>query len=163
GQILTRIEAAFPTQVFAARLGNSPIAKFLQDNPGYDLKRTYPTLFFKQNPAAAQALNPEQRQQLGAYQRIYRLADNAQRTLALTAKGIASAQQITRVARQVFVDQHKDILSADRANEVYDRALKISATALAVFGENAAAMNRTGLQVLPRLDAKKQAELAANN
>jgi hypothetical protein len=161
-QILTRIEAAFPTQFFAARLGDSPIAKFLQDNPGYDLKRTYPTLFFKQNPAAAQALNPGQRQQLGAYQRIYRLTDNTQQTLALS-KGVGSAQQITRVSRQVFADQHKDIFSTDRANEVYDRALKISAMALALFGENAAAMNRTGLQVLPRLDTKKQADLAANN
>jgi hypothetical protein len=46
---------------------------------------------------------------------------------------------------------------------VYDRALKISSIALAVFGENAAAMNRSGLQVLPKLDSKKQAALAANN
>jgi hypothetical protein len=161
GQILTRVEAAFPTQFFAAKLGDSPIAKVLQD--AYDLKRTYPTLFFKQNPAAAQALNPEQRQQLGAFQRIYRLTDNAQQTLALSAKGIGSAQQITRVPRQVFADQHKDVLSPDRANQIYDRALKISAMALALFAENAAAMNRIGLHVLPRLDTKKQADVAASN
>jgi hypothetical protein len=163
-QILTRVEAAFPTLFFATKLGESPIAKFLQNNPAYDLKRTYPALYFKQNPAAAQTLNPAQQQQLAMFQRLYRLTDNnARQTLALSGKGIGSAQQITRVARQTFADQHKDILSADQANEVYGRALKISAIALAVFGKNAAAMNRSGLQVLPKLDSKKQAELAANN
>ena len=84
-------------------------------------------------------------------------------TLALSAKGIGSAQQIARVARQVFANQHKDVFSADRANEVYDRALQVSAMALALFGENAAAMNWTTLQVLPRLDSQRQADLAANN
>jgi hypothetical protein len=163
GQILGRVEAAFPTQFFAARLGDSPIAKFLQDHPAYDLKRTYPAQFFKQNPAAGQALNYTQQRQLGAFQRIYRLTDNAQQTLALSSRGIGSAQQITRVARQVFVDQHKDILSADQANQIYRRALQVSAIALALFGENAPPMNRTGLQVLPRLDTEKQANLAADN
>jgi hypothetical protein len=174
GQILTRVEAAFPTQFFAAKLEDSPIAKFFQDNNlTYDLKRTYPPLFFNQNPAAAQALNPEQRQQLAAFQRIYRLIPPplagegwggvAQQTIALSARGIGSAQQITRVPRQVFADQHKDILSADRANAVYERALKVSATALALFSEHAAAMNRTGLHVLPRLDTQKQADRAASN
>ena len=162
-QILARVEAAFPTLFFAAQLGDSPIAKLLQDHPAYDFKRTYPTQFLKQNPAAAQALNATQQRQLGAFQRIYRLTDSAQQTLALSAKGVESAQQITRVARQVFVDRHKDILSADQANQVYGRALQVSAVALAVFGENAAPMNRTALQVLPRLDTQKQANLAADN
>jgi len=163
GQMLARVEAAFPTQVFAARLGDSPVGKFLQGNPTYDLKTTYPTLFFKQNPAAVTALSSQQQQQLRAFQRMYRLTGSAEETLALSAKGIASAQQISRLSRQMFAERHRDILSVDRAAEVYDRALRVSALAVTLFGENAAALNRTDLQALPRLDTQKQADLAASN
>jgi len=107
GQILARVEAAFPTQFFAERLGTSPvgtfrnIATFLKAQP-YDLKTTYPALFFKKNPAAAQALKPEERKQLEAFQRVHRLTGSAEETIALSAKGMDSAQQISRIAREVF-------------------------------------------------------------
>jgi len=162
GQILARVEAAFPTQFFAERLGSSPvgtfrnIATFLKAQP-YDLKTTYPALFFKKNPAAAQALKPEERKQLEAFQRVHRLTGSAEETIALSAKGMDSAQKISRIAREVFT---KDILPTERANEVYDRALRTSAMALTLFGEHAAGLNRTGLQALPKLDIQK---LAANN
>ena len=163
GQIMARVEAAFPTPFFAARLGDTPIAGFLRANPDYDFTKTYPALFFKQNPAAAGFLDADQQRQLQEFQRLYRLTGKTSDTLALAGKGIGSAQQVTRLSRQAFVDQHKDALAAERANAVYDRALQVSAMVLAVYGENAAAMNRTGLRVLPRLDSAKQAAAAANN
>ena len=163
GQIMTRVEAAFPTPFFAARLGDTPVARFLHANPDYDFRKTYPPLFFKQNPAAAALLDAEQRRQLQDFQRVYRLTGKTSDTLALAGKGIGSAQQVTRLSRQAFVDQQNDALTAERANAVYDRALQVSAMALAVYGENAAAMNRTSLHVLPQLDSTKQAAAAANN
>ena len=162
-QIMTRVEAAFPTPFFAARLGDTPVARFLEANPDYDFRKTYPALFFKQNPAAAALLDADQQRQLQEFQRVYRLTGKTSDTLALAGKGIGSAQQVTRLSRQAFVDQQKDALTAERATAVYDRALQVSAMALAVYGENAAAMNRTGLRVLPRLDSTKQAAAAANN
>jgi hypothetical protein len=163
GELMTRVEAAFPTPYFAARLGDTPVGRFLQANPDYDFGKTYPALFFKQNPAAAGLLDAGQQRQLQDFQRVYRLTGQASETLALAAKGIGSAQQVSRLSRQAFIDQQQGALEADRASAIYDRALQVSAMALAVYGENAAAMNRTGLRVLPRLDSARQAAAAAGN
>jgi hypothetical protein len=162
-QLTGRVEAAFPTKVLAARLGDSPIAAFLSSNPAYDLKTTYPAQFFKQNAAAAQGLNPDQQRQLQAMQRLFRVTGNVRETIALASKGIRSAQQISRLSRDEFTALHQDVLSADRATKVYDRAVAVSATALAIFAENAASMNRTALQALPSADIEKQANLASNS
>ena len=114
-QILAQVEAAFPTQFFAERLTSSPVSTFLKAQPTYDLRTTYPEQFFKQNPAAAQPLQQSDRQQLRTYQRIHRLTGSTTETLALAAKGVHSAQQITRMDRTRFAEQHKEILSGERA------------------------------------------------
>ncbi len=162
-QILAQVEAAFPTQFFAERLGPSPISTFLKGQPSYDLRRTYPEQFFKQNPAAAQPFSPQDRQQLRTFQRLYRLTGSATDTLALAAKGIQSAHQISRMSRQAFSNQHQEIFSADQANAVYERAVKTNAVALALFGEHAAGLNRTGLQALPKGDNDKKSQYAENS
>ncbi len=162
-QIMAQVEAAFPTQFVAARLGNSRVATFLKAAPAYDLKSTYPEQFFKANPVAAQALRAEDRQQLQNFQRVYRLTENARETIGLAAKGIHSAQQIARIDRTAFARAQQDVLPEGRANAVYDRALRVNALALALFGEHSTALNRTGTSVLPRLDGRQQAELAANS
>ena len=82
-QIHRRVEAAFPSAVFAARLGPSPVASFLEANPTFDLKTTYPGQFFKQNPGAVGSLPPEGIAQLQSLQRLYRLTESAAETLAL--------------------------------------------------------------------------------
>lgn len=159
-QILRQVEAAFPTQFFAERLGPSPIATLLKSRP-YDLKKTYPEKFFQQNPDVAESLTAEGRNQLRSLQRVYRLTNNAQETIALSANGLRSAQQIARMDATVFAEQHKDIFSADRANEVHARARQANALALALYSENSATLNRTGLAALPRLDTETQADAAS--
>jgi peptidoglycan hydrolase-like protein with peptidoglycan-binding domain len=159
--ILGRVEAAFPTQFFAARLGNIPVGSFLATNPAFQLKSTSLTKYLNDNPAAA--LNPEEKKRLQGYQRLYRLTSRADETQLLSAKGIDSAQKISASSREMFAEQHRDIFTAERAAQVHDRALQVSAMALAVFNENAAALNRTGLQALPRVDSETQALLAANS
>jgi Tc toxin complex TcA C-terminal TcB-binding domain/Neuraminidase-like domain/Salmonella virulence plasmid 28.1kDa A protein/Putative peptidoglycan binding domain len=162
-QILAQVEAAFPTRFFAERLTSSPVSTFLKAQPTYDLRTTYPEQFFKQNPAAAQPLQHSDRQQLRTYQRIHRLTGSTTETLALAAKGVHSAQQIVQMDRTRFAEQHKEIISGERANAIYHRAQRTHAAALALFAEHAADLNRTGLQALPKLDGKKQAASAANS
>jgi len=159
-QIVARVEAAFPTRFFAARLGQSPVATYLNARPSYDLVKTYPARFFKENP---DGLSQEIRTQLPAFQRLYRLTANAEETIALSAKGIQSAQQISRISREVFAERHQDVFSEDRANEIYDKALRTSAIAMALLGEYGAGSNRTSLQALPRLDSHEQADAAADS
>lgn len=161
--LLRQVEAAFPSQFFAERLGGSGVAGFLKAQPAYDLRRTYPEQFFKQHPEATQLLSASDQQQLRAYQRLYRMTENTAETLALAAKGVHSAQQIARMDREVFAAQHADILPPGRAGEVHDRARQVQAAALALFAEHATALNRTGLEALPKSDSAKQAALAAES
>ena len=160
-QIVGQVEAAFPTQFLAERLGLSPVATFLKEQqPSYDLTATYPARFFKDNPAAAQSLSAQDRQQLQTFHRLYRLTGNATETIGL--QGAGSALKISRLDRQAFADQHKEVLSADRASEIYDKAVRQSALALALLGQHGAGFNQTGLRVLPQLDLLKQADEAAS-
>ena len=161
GSLLARIEAAFPTQYFAGRLGAEPVGKFLAAHPTFQLKTSSLAKFLQDNPSAATSLQPKDQQRLLGYQRLYRLTHRADDTQALAARGVDSAHKIAATARETFVTQHADVLSPQRAAEVHARALQVSAMALAVFNEHSAALNRTGLQVLPAVDAAKQAELAA--
>jgi peptidoglycan hydrolase-like protein with peptidoglycan-binding domain len=159
-QIETQIEAAFPTRFFAARLGPSPVATFLESQPSYDLRKTYPAQFFKSNP---NGLSAEARIQLTGFQRLYRLTGRAEETLALSARGIHSAQQISRIARKIFAEQHQEVLSEDRANDIYNKALRTNAIALALLGEHGAGFNQTGLQALPKLNMRQQVDSAADS
>ncbi|MGA9768044.1 MAG: neuraminidase-like domain-containing protein [Blastocatellia bacterium] len=159
-QVMTQIEAAFPTQFFAARLGPSPVATYLNNQPSYNLEKTYPAQFFKSNP---NGVTPEVRAQLPAFQRLYRLTGRAEETLALSARGIHSAQQISRIDREAFAKQLQNIVSEPRANEIYDKALRTNTIALALLGEHGASFNQTGLQALPKTDIRRQADTAKDS
>lgn len=163
GSILARIEAAFPTQYFAGRLGAEPVGKFLAAHPTFQLKTTSLAKFLQDNPNAATALQPADKQRLLGFQRLYRLTHRADDTQALAARGLDSAHKIAATSRETFVAQQADVLSPQRAAEVHARALQSSALALAVYNEHSAALNRTGLHVLPPVDAAKQARLAEQN
>ena len=162
-QILNQVEAAFPTQFMAERIPPSRVATFLKGQPAYDLDRTYPERFFKENPTPAQALRPQDREQLRTFQRLHRMTGSSKETIALAGKGIHSAQKIVSMDRQKFAEQNKEILTSERANEIYNKAETIHATALALFSENATGMNRIGMEALPRVDSEKQASLAAGS
>jgi hypothetical protein len=164
-QIIDQVEAAFPTRFLAERLSTfSPVAEFLKNNQhSFDLKTTYPEQFFKKNPDAAQELTPQSRHELSQLSRVYRLTENAEVTNALAQKGVGSAQQIARMDPKIFAEQNQEILSADRAREVYERARQTNAIAMALLGEHSAGLNRTGLQALPKLDTQKQKEEAQND
>src|SRR5215212_332467 len=162
-QIVRQIEAAFPTRFLAERLGPSPIATFLESQPSYDLKTTYPEQFFKTNPAAGDSLTPQDRDQLRDFQRLYRLTSSAQETIALVRKGVRSAHQIARMDRRVFSEGNEEIFSAERADEVHEQALRTNALALALLGEHGANLNQTGLHVLPKLDSQKQLDEAQDD
>lgn len=161
--LVRQVEAAFPTRFFAERLGTSPVAAFLKEHPAFDLRATYPARFFSENPDAAHALTSRDRRELANYQRLYKLTESATETLALAARGIHSAGQITRLDRKLFAEQHQEAFSAERASAVYDRALRTHAQALALWGEHGTGLNRTGLHVLPKLNIQKQAAMAAGS
>ena len=158
--ILEQVEAAFPTRFFAARLGDGPVAQFLEDQPSYDLKTTYSARFFHEHPEAAVSLDDDGRRQLEGFQRIHRLTGNAEETLALSAKGFDSAQQIARLDRSVFAERHRDILSDGRAEALHAKAQHATAAALALFGEYAADLNRTGMAALPMHNGSQLADVA---
>ncbi len=161
-QIVRQVEAAFPTRFLAERLeASSPIATFLKSQPTYDLKTTYPEQFFKAHPDAAQALSAQDRDQLRKLQRVYHLTDSAEEALALVEqKGVGSARQIAGMDRDVFVREHQDIFSEERARAVHAQAQRTGAVALALLGEHAAGMHRTEMHALPKLDGQKQKEAA---
>ena len=161
-RIVREVEAAFPTAYFVQQLPASPVKTFLQKQTAYDLNFTYPAQFFKQNPAAAKTLTPQDQGQLFRFQRIYRLTGNTSEALALSAT-VQSAQQIARMDRAAFSAQFSAVLSPGRADEIYDQALRTNALALALYSENAATTNRTSMRVLPALDTAKQAALAQNS
>jgi hypothetical protein len=155
-----RVEAAFPTPFFAARLGNTPVGKFLATNPSFGLKTSSLAAYLKDHPGAA-PLGEADQKELAGYQRLYRITDGARDTQALAAKGFDSAHKIARMSREKFIASSGDVLAGTSAALIHDRASQASAMALAVFNEHAAALNRTGLPALPRIDVDKQAMLAA--
>lgn len=161
-QIVAQVEAAFPTGFFAARLPASPVKTFLQAQSSFDLLSTYPAQFFKSNPTAAQGLTRQDQGQLLAFQRIHRLTRNTKETLALSAS-VHSAQQISRMDRQAFAEQFKDTLATDRADGIYDQALRTKAAALALYAEHGADLNRTAMRALPTLNIQRQADLAKDS
>lgn len=161
GQILAQIEAAFPTNYLAARLGDTPAARFLTEHPEYDLGKTYPDRFVRDNVPAARALTPEGRRELVSLQRLYRVTRKASETLALAAAGVHSAAQIARLDRDVLAARLGESVPAVRAHEIHAAAERVAATAVAVFGEYASKLDRTTLRALPRIDSTKRAELAA--
>lgn len=160
-QIVVQAEAAYPTAFFAERLPDSQVKTFLKAQPSFDLISTYSPQFFKHNPDAAKTLTPQDRGQLASYQRLRRLG-NAKEALAMLPH-VSSAHQISRIDRQTFAERLKDDLPSTRADEIYDQALRTSAIATALRAEHGAAHNRTSMRVLPRLDALKQATLAADS
>ncbi|HSP06067.1 MAG TPA: hypothetical protein VLR94_02770, partial [Acidobacteriota bacterium] len=159
-QILRQVEAAFPTRFFAERLGSSPVAAFLKNQPSFDLKKTYPDKFFQQNPQAAQALTAQQKEQLRTHRRLYALTNNANEAIGLAGKNVSSARQIAAMDVTVFAEQQKEILGSDRAAEIHEQARRVSAMAMALQGEYSAGLNRTAMAALPRLDAQKQKDAA---
>jgi hypothetical protein len=98
---------------------------------------------------------------LEANQRIYRLAGRADDTIRLTTR-FTSARDIARLDPQVFADQLRDVLPADRAAEIHSKALRTSAVALAVLGDKGASCDRTAMHVLPKLDGEHIAAAAAD-
>ena len=160
-QITLQVEAAFATRVVAARLGDTPVAQFLEAHPAYDLERTYPDRFFAEDATAAGALTAEARADLLAIQRLYRLTASAAETIVLANQGVRSALQIARIDRDVFATQVADTFETARAHELHAEASRVTATAVAVFGEYTTRADRTGLRALPRIDTERQATLAA--
>ena len=138
GQIMTRVEAAFPTPFFAARLGDTPVARFLQANPAYDFRTTYPALFFTQNPAAAALLDADQQQHSRTFSAVPADGED-QRDAGPRREGHrVRAADHTPLAPGLRRST-RTMRSGGARGAVYDRALQVSAMALAVFGENAAA------------------------
>ena len=169
-QIVRQVEGAFSTEFLTKRLdeatpGGSRVVSFLETHSGYNLK-TYPSQFFKENPAAAQELGKQGIDELASLQRVHRLASSAtatspktsiaEETIALTGKGFRSAAQIAAMDPGVFVRQNQDIFSEERARELHEQARRRNAITLALLGEYVAPLNQTGLQALPRLNTLKQ-------
>src|SRR5262249_41500067 len=133
GQILTQVEAVFPTPFLGTRLPASPVATFFKSST-YDILRSYPARFFAQNPNAAAGLSDADRAQVIALTLAYRLTGNAGEATALAGKGVASALKIARMDRGVFVARMAGALTSERAGQVYDQAVATNATVLALLG-----------------------------
>lgn len=160
-EILTRVKTAFTTPYFARRLPeSSEVRSFLLDNPAFDLETTHLADFVRRTPTAP-VLSPEARHTLQSARRVQHLTKDADATRALLERNVVSARDIVQTARREFVERHKDVLPADAADRVYDRALRVNAVALAIAGKHSASMNGLGMHALPRIDGQLQAEAAA--
>lgn len=105
----------------------APAARFLADNPEFDLIAT---------PVNAATVPDESaRGELAGTQRLTKLTPTFDAVRALRAAGFDSAHAITRTARDAFVGQFADSLGAEQAAAVHDRAGQVHATTVNLIAD----------------------------
>ncbi len=161
--VLSRVESAFFRPFFAARLaeagGPPQVVDFVKTQTAFDPRTTYIERFLKVNPGIA--LSEADKNTLKAYQRVLKLTGSATDTIAVAAHA-QSAGEIVAMGKQAFTERLAG-LSQHRAAEIFQRAARTNAAALALWSEHATALNRTDLAALPRVDPQAILKVAVGD
>ena len=149
-EILDRIERAYPTAAFAARLSQAPATvvahqalalQFLEQNPELNLRTIHLDRYLKdKGEGALTGIDPEQRgaviADVKALQRAFRLAPNAGAALYLLENEIHSSAQVYFTGRERFIARHtENSLSRREAQLVYALAEQTYALLMARMAE----------------------------
>jgi hypothetical protein len=139
-----KMEKEFPGIAFTAQLerekksvlkNHDAIRSFLVAHDDFDLQKTNIDLFLKEKKLNGK--NDLMRDELKSVQRIFRLVPHYQKTSALLARNIHSAQSIAAVGETRFVREiaPKAGISLKEAREIYAKAERTNAAAMLVVGE----------------------------
>ncbi|WP_424985131.1 neuraminidase-like domain-containing protein [Microbulbifer sp. S227A] len=155
-QMMTRmIEDAYPTQTFAARLGDADfdgagtVSRFLRDNPGFDLSSKSVRSYAAETNLD---LDDGARATLEGVQRIFALAPRFERhetMQPLLQRGLTSAYQIRAMGETRFLEGFSQPLGVARARMVFENAQSRTALATTLFGRYGAGFNNVAMNVLP--------------
>ncbi|MDP4214447.1 MAG: Tc toxin subunit A, partial [Bacteroidota bacterium] len=146
----------FPTAAFAARLqkdkgsklpNRDKVSKFLQQHDQFDLLNTRIGQFLAGNKKAI--ANDDAAGiagQLRGVQRIFKLAPRYDHASLLLNDNIHSARQIVKMGRENFVMTYGRSMGAPEAEQIFQKASAVQATAVALVGNlksmaDASAMN----------------------
>src|SRR5262249_7087410 len=140
-----------PTVAAAARLATSvwadqPVTAFLRANRDFDLLtgNVAATIAAGVKGFDAQQLGT----QLGALQRVYRIAPKPEHLQALINNGMHSSFQVVRVGRNAFVANYAPVIGERSAKLIYERAVHASAAAQHLIA-NHHAYNNVDLPWIP--------------
>jgi hypothetical protein len=103
---------------------------FFNTNPELELLRQPVARYVLQHPDSLKGITTPRQlflDELGAIQRIFRVAPQYEHVQALLAAGYHSARAISRKSRAVFTSQLKQALGTAAAGAVYDRATHVAA------------------------------------
>lgn len=158
-ELETRVEEAFPSAFFAARLGEDEhfddrdLVRFLQNNPDFDLGTSRLDEYLAhagKNASGGISDIAALRASLAQVQRIFKLTPRYRDARWLRKAGFTSAHDVVQMGSSRFSDQLlKELGNAEQAEAIYARAAHVVSTALALFGQHHASMNALSLRVLP--------------
>jgi peptidoglycan hydrolase-like protein with peptidoglycan-binding domain len=158
--MMSMVEQAFPTAAIAQSMqrGASPAWReattFLLANPDFELgatlldsyvgERGEPAFVGVQDRTAAI-------RQLKSVQRVFAVAPKYEQMKALLDANLLSARSIARIGKTAFVARYGDKLGgAAQAEDIFARAERVSAAALAVFGKYSPSLNAAEFRVTRR-------------
>ena len=167
------VEDAFPNAFIFHRLeqedveGKSDLLTFFAQNAlnaerqeRFDIGTTYLEDYLTQNPNALNGVvDPDSlKNRIQGMQRLYKVAPRYSQMRVLRDTGFDSAQSITRLGRNAFMQAYGEQLGgAAQAKVIYEQASQVSATALNLLAEYGAMFNNINLPVL-RSQPLKQVE-----
>ena len=170
-----QFERAYPTTSFAAKLGRtqqSPVeaktdvARFLDNNPGFQLDRFRVEHYIAEHEEALQGIENRAAllTDLKSIQRVFKLKPTYQAVDALLSRKIDSAQQIYFMGQGQFTTAMADSgINKIEAKKLYRKAENVYATALALFGDYNLTMNGVTPYAVANTtpDPETQAKIAA--
>jgi len=153
--IVRTLEVLFPSAAFAARLKAdlarpAPVlARFFDANPDFELRETHVDAYLAAKAAALDGVAEPAAlvTELKRVQRVLRLTPKYEDVQRLLDHGLDSAQRIVRMGRAAFLAEHAEALGADRAQDIFDRARQIAATAALLYAQYAPLINSINLAV----------------
>lgn len=124
--IRARIAQTYPTAHIAYRLSTSdehaPAARFLADNPEFDLATTPVNAFTVPDDNA--------RRELGGIQRTFKIAPRFEAMRSLREHGFTSSYAVARIGRDAFARAVADTIGPEEAQAIHARATRVHATAV---------------------------------
>jgi hypothetical protein len=158
--MMSMVEQAFPTAAIAQNMqrGASPAWRdattFLLANPEFELGATMLDSYVSGKGESAFAGVQDRTaaiRQLKSVQRVFALAPKYEQMKALLDANLLSARSIARIGKTAFVSRYADKLGgAVQAEDIFARAERVSAAALALFGKYAPSLNAAEFRVTRR-------------
>lgn len=151
------LEILIPTALVAERiqsdevLGKPQVREFFNRHPQFDLARDHVESFLARHPTA-DVDQPKLAASLSQLQRVFRLTPRYADMRYLIERGLDSAQAVASMGRATFLEAHAQALGGEaRANDIFDRARQIAATAALLFARYSPQVNAFTPAAIPQI------------